>query len=126
MAAPPRDQWHFHLVGVGVRDCLMHYCTGPARAFPTRQPQSRIGSLRAKWSFAIFRSEEAILRSKSQAENIFTSNLISIATMAAIGSLVFCTDCGNLLENNTSRKTYLNCEVCGAQNKGMPERQTKE
>jgi DNA-directed RNA polymerase I subunit RPA12 len=39
--------------------------------------------------------------------------------MAAIGSLVFCTDCGNLLENNTSRKTYLNCEVCGAQNKGM-------
>jgi DNA-directed RNA polymerase subunit M/transcription elongation factor TFIIS len=43
----------------------------------------------------------------------------SIVIMAAIGSLVFCTDCGNLLENNTSRKTYLNCEVCGAQNKGM-------
>lgn len=40
------------------------------------------------------------------------------AIMAAIGSLVFCTDCGNLLETNTSRKTYLNCEVCGAQNKG--------
>jgi hypothetical protein len=38
--------------------------------------------------------------------------------MAAIGSLVFCTDCGNLLETNTSRKTYLTCEVCGAQNKG--------
>jgi len=39
--------------------------------------------------------------------------------MAAIGSLVFCTDCGNLLETNTSRKTFLTCEVCGAQNKGM-------
>lgn len=38
--------------------------------------------------------------------------------MAAIGSLVFCTDCGNLLETNTSRKTYLTCDVCGAQNKG--------
>ncbi|KAL1588144.1 hypothetical protein WHR41_03158 [Cladosporium halotolerans] len=37
--------------------------------------------------------------------------------MAAIGSLVFCTDCGNLLETNTSRKTYLTCDVCGAQNK---------
>lgn len=31
---------------------------------------------------------------------------------------MFCTDCGNLLETNTSRKTYLTCEVCGAQNKG--------
>jgi len=41
--------------------------------------------------------------------------------MAAIGSLVFCTDCGNLLETNTSRKTYLTCEVCGAQNKGTHE-----
>lgn len=38
--------------------------------------------------------------------------------MAAIGSLVFCTDCGNLLETNTSRKTFLTCDVCGAQNKG--------
>jgi DNA-directed RNA polymerase subunit M/transcription elongation factor TFIIS len=38
--------------------------------------------------------------------------------MAAIGSLVFCTDCGNLLEPNTGRKTYIACDVCGTQNKG--------
>jgi hypothetical protein len=63
---------------------------------------------------------------KTYSQANLARDLISIATMAAIGSLVFCTDCGNLLENNTSRKTYLNCEVCGAQNKGMPERQTKE
>ncbi|SMQ53859.1 unnamed protein product [Zymoseptoria tritici ST99CH_1A5] len=37
--------------------------------------------------------------------------------MAAIGSLVFCTDCGNLLENNTGRKALLTCDVCGTQNK---------
>ncbi|EME40835.1 hypothetical protein DOTSEDRAFT_137176 [Dothistroma septosporum NZE10] len=37
--------------------------------------------------------------------------------MAAIGSLVFCTDCGNLLESNTGRKAYISCDVCGAQNK---------
>jgi DNA-directed RNA polymerase subunit M/transcription elongation factor TFIIS len=47
------------------------------------------------------------------------------AKMAAIGSLVFCTDCGNLLETNTSRKTYLTCEVCGAQNKGTDRIATK-
>lgn len=38
--------------------------------------------------------------------------------MTAIGSLVFCTDCGNLLESNTGRKAYLTCDVCGTQNKG--------
>ena len=38
--------------------------------------------------------------------------------MAAIGSLVFCTDCGNLLEANTGRKAYIHCDVCGTQNKG--------
>lgn len=37
--------------------------------------------------------------------------------MAAIGSLVFCTDCGNLLEPNMGRKAYLECDVCGTQNK---------
>lgn len=47
-----------------------------------------------------------------------TREKLFIATMAAIGSLVFCTDCGNLLETNTSRKTFLTCDVCGAQNKG--------
>lgn len=40
------------------------------------------------------------------------------AEMAAIGPLVFCTDCGNLLEPNTGRKTYIQCDLCGAQNKG--------
>ncbi|KAK3681479.1 DNA-directed RNA polymerase I core subunit rpa12 [Vermiconidia calcicola] len=37
--------------------------------------------------------------------------------MAAIGSLVFCTDCGNLLDANTGRKAYIQCDVCGTQNK---------
>ncbi|KAK3116828.1 DNA-directed RNA polymerase I core subunit rpa12 [Teratosphaeriaceae sp. CCFEE 6253] len=39
--------------------------------------------------------------------------------MAAIGSLVFCTDCGNLLEPNAGRKAYLQCDICGTQNKGI-------
>jgi hypothetical protein len=65
------------------------------------------------------------LHEQSRADDIhihkqFFSHVIglNLAKMAAIGSLVFCTDCGNLLETNTSRKTYLTCEVCGAQNKG--------
>ncbi|KAK4574689.1 DNA-directed RNA polymerase I core subunit rpa12 [Recurvomyces mirabilis] len=37
--------------------------------------------------------------------------------MATIGSLVFCTDCGSLLEPNTGRKAYILCDVCGVQNK---------
>ena len=38
--------------------------------------------------------------------------------MAAIGSLVFCTDCGNLLDGSTGdRKLMLICKVCGTQNK---------
>ena len=40
-----------------------------------------------------------------------------IAAMAAIGSLVFCTACGNLLEHNIGRKAYLECDICGTQNK---------
>lgn len=39
--------------------------------------------------------------------------------MAAIGSLVFCTDCGNLLEPNTVHSKYINCDVCGTRNEGM-------
>jgi len=39
--------------------------------------------------------------------------------MSAIGSLVFCTYCGNLLEGSTGDdKTILTCDCCGAQNKG--------
>ena len=38
--------------------------------------------------------------------------------MAAIGSLVFCTDCGNLLDSNTGRKAYIQCDICGTSNKG--------
>ncbi|KAL6862752.1 DNA-directed RNA polymerase I core subunit rpa12 [Amphichorda felina] len=37
--------------------------------------------------------------------------------MAAIGSLVFCTDCGNLLPSTKgSEKNVLSCEACGAEN----------
>ncbi|CAK4030402.1 DNA-directed RNA polymerase I subunit RPA12 [Lecanosticta acicola] len=42
--------------------------------------------------------------------------------MAAIGSLVFCTDCGTLLEPNTGRKAYIECDVCGTQNKDASNR----
>lgn len=39
--------------------------------------------------------------------------------MSAIGSLVFCTDCGNLLETSTGNaNTILICECCGAENQG--------
>ncbi|CAN8102206.1 unnamed protein product [Discula destructiva] len=38
--------------------------------------------------------------------------------MASIGSLVFCTDCGNLLPSSKgSEKNILLCECCGAENK---------
>ena len=38
--------------------------------------------------------------------------------MAAIGSLVFCTDCGNLLDGSTgNEKAILVCDVCGTHNK---------
>ncbi|KAG5943185.1 hypothetical protein E4U59_000580 [Claviceps monticola] len=38
--------------------------------------------------------------------------------MASIGSLVFCTDCGNLLPaTKGTEKNSLNCECCGAWNK---------
>jgi DNA-directed RNA polymerase I subunit RPA12 len=37
--------------------------------------------------------------------------------MAAIGSLVFCTDCGNLLEETEGKaNAILKCDVCGALN----------
>jgi hypothetical protein len=71
-------------------------------------------------------SSQAIHEPTTHSQAKLARDHISIATMAAIGSLVFCTDCGNLLENNTSRKTFLNCEVCGAQNKGMRARKTPE
>jgi DNA-directed RNA polymerase I subunit RPA12 len=39
--------------------------------------------------------------------------------MAAIGSLVFCTDCGNLLPVSKGNvKNILHCDCCGADNKG--------
>ncbi|OJJ47961.1 hypothetical protein ASPZODRAFT_158805 [Penicilliopsis zonata CBS 506.65] len=38
--------------------------------------------------------------------------------MSAIGSLIFCTDCGNLLDESTGDATaILLCNVCGARNK---------
>jgi DNA-directed RNA polymerase I subunit RPA12 len=40
--------------------------------------------------------------------------------MAAIGSLVFCTDCGNLLDGGAGKQNaILTCQVCGASCKGM-------
>ncbi|EOA86952.1 DNA-directed RNA polymerase I core subunit rpa12 [Exserohilum turcicum] len=39
--------------------------------------------------------------------------------MSAIGSLVFCTDCGNLLDGSVGQQqnVVLTCGVCGAHNK---------
>lgn len=38
--------------------------------------------------------------------------------MSAIGSLIFCTDCGNLLQESTGNvDAVLVCEVCGARNR---------
>lgn len=40
--------------------------------------------------------------------------------MAAIGTLVFCTDCGNLLDGSSGDdKALLTCDVCGTLNKGQ-------
>ena len=45
------------------------------------------------------------------------------AIMSAIGSLVFCTDCGNLLDASSGdENAILACEVCGTKNKGQPKR----
>jgi len=42
------------------------------------------------------------------------------SNMAAIGSLVFCTDCGNLLYGSSGDdKAILACDVCEAVNKGL-------
>lgn len=41
-------------------------------------------------------------------------------TMATIGSLVFCSDCGNLLPPSKGNvKNILHCDCCGADNKGQ-------
>ncbi|KAJ5102721.1 DNA-directed RNA polymerase I subunit [Penicillium argentinense] len=38
--------------------------------------------------------------------------------MSAIGSLIFCTDCGNLLRESTGdADAILHCDVCGTRNK---------
>jgi DNA-directed RNA polymerase I subunit RPA12 len=43
--------------------------------------------------------------------------------MAAIGSLVFCLDCGALLEESEGRaNALLKCHVCGAMNKDTSEK----
>ena len=40
--------------------------------------------------------------------------------MSVIGSLIFCTDCGNLLRESTGdANAILHCTVCGTRNKGM-------
>jgi hypothetical protein len=45
--------------------------------------------------------------------------VFNLSAMSAVGSLVFCTDCGNLLDNSTgNQKHILVCECCGAENNG--------
>lgn len=39
--------------------------------------------------------------------------------MSAIGSLIFCNDCGNLLDESSGDPTkIIVCSICGARNKG--------
>jgi DNA-directed RNA polymerase I subunit RPA12 len=46
--------------------------------------------------------------------------------MAAIGSLVFCIDCGNLLPaSKGTERNVLSCECCGAENKGQLVREMR-
>jgi hypothetical protein len=43
-----------------------------------------------------------------------------LRTMSAIGSLIFCIDCGNLLDGSAGKKNVtLTCAICGATCKGM-------
>ncbi|KAI5294234.1 DNA-directed RNA polymerase I core subunit rpa12 [Ascosphaera acerosa] len=43
--------------------------------------------------------------------------------MSAIGSLIFCTSCGNLLpESSGDENAIIPCDVCGTQNKDIPPR----
>ncbi|KAI1366795.1 hypothetical protein F5Y08DRAFT_337385 [Xylaria arbuscula] len=45
--------------------------------------------------------------------------------MATIGSLVFCSDCGNLLPVSKGNvKNILHCDCCGADNKDMAAKTT--
>lgn len=47
-----------------------------------------------------------------------TTGFAAAQTMAAIGSLVFCTDCGNLLDETEGKdNALLKCDICGALNK---------
>jgi hypothetical protein len=64
--------------------------------------------------FTIFGPIGFLIRGK------LTEERKNISTMAAIGSLVFCTDCGNLLEETEGKAdAVLKCDVCGALNKGI-------
>ncbi|EEQ30736.1 DNA-directed RNA polymerase I subunit RPA12 [Microsporum canis CBS 113480] len=40
--------------------------------------------------------------------------------MSAIGSLIFCVDCGNLLNESTGdANTILTCDICGTKNRAL-------
>lgn len=53
------------------------------------------------------------------ATSVSDTTCYTVVTMAAIGSLVFCTDCGDLLEGTSGdKKAILICAVCGTENKG--------
>ena len=61
--------------------------------------------------------EEALFDGSSRSKIRVITTLVS---MAAIGSLVFCTDCGNLLDGNTGDpKNFIICDVCGASCQGI-------
>jgi hypothetical protein len=49
-----------------------------------------------------------------------------VHTMSAIGSLIFCNDCGNLLDGSAGKKNVtLTCAICGATCKGAPVQRSR-
>ena len=66
-----------------------------------------------------FVSLRVLLQNFDHSTRVLNSSTLS-TNMSAIGSLVFCTVCGNLLDGSTGNEnTILTCECCGAQNKGQ-------
>lgn len=61
------------------------------------------------------------------ASNCKIADIFIPKAMAAIGSLVFCTDCGNLLDGSSGdEKAILKCDVCGTENRGVAPATTSQ
>jgi hypothetical protein len=87
----------------------------PPRQSPARR--LRIPSLQTLTSTSSLPSFHLVLAFTPFAA---VSALCLPANMSAVGSLIFCTDCGNLLQESTGNENAtLLCDVCGTRNKGI-------